>query len=91
MDGLINDIKALIDNFNAELEKHLPALEKEVDKIISEKCTDNNTIEYLLDNLLSLTMLGVGDVLYIRLVDYYKTVDSEGALFYWNQYDSQDE
>lgn len=91
MDGLINDIIALIDNFNAELEKHLPALEKEVDKIISEKCTDNNTIEYLLDNLLSLTMLGVGDVLYIRLVDYYKTVDSEGALFYWNQYDSQDE
>ena len=91
MDRLVNDIKALIDNFNAELEKHLPALEKEVDKIISEKCTDNNTIEYLLDNLLSLTMLGVGDVLYIRLVDYYKTVDSEGALFYWNQYDSQDE
>ena len=91
MDRLVNDINALIDNFNAELEKHLPALEKEVDKIISEKCTDNNTIEYLLDNLLSLTMLGVGDVLYIRLVDYYKTVDSEGALFYWNQYDSQDE
>lgn len=91
MDKLVNDIKALIDNFNAELEKHLPALEKEVDRLIGEKCTDNNTIEYLLDNLLSLTMLGVGDALYIKLVDYYKTVDSEGALFYWNQYDSQDE
>jgi len=91
MDRSVNDIKVLIDNFNVELEKHLPALEKEVDRIISEKCTDNNTIEYLLDNLFSLTILGVGDVLYIKLVDYYKTVDTEGALFYWNQYDSHDE
>ncbi|TPG42021.1 hypothetical protein [Flavobacterium pectinovorum] len=91
MDKSVNDIKALIDNFNAELEKHLPALEKEVDRIISEKCTDNSTIEFLLDNLLSLTILGVGDALYIKLVDYYKTVDTEGALFYWNRYDSQDE
>lgn len=91
MDKSVNDIKALIDNFNAELEKHLPAFEKEADRIISEKCTDNITIEFLLDSLLSLTILGVGDALYIKLVDYYKTVDPEGAIFYWNQYDSQDE
>ena len=91
MDRLVNDIKALIDDFNAALEKHLPALENEVNQIISEKCVNNNTIEHLLDSLLSLTMHGVGDALFIKLVDYYKTVDPEGALFYWNQYDDQDE
>jgi hypothetical protein len=90
MDKLVNDIKALIDNFNASLEKHLPALEKEVNQIIDEKCTNINTIEHLLDSLLSLTMHGVGDALYIKLVDYYKTVDPEGALFYWNEYDNKD-
>jgi hypothetical protein len=91
MDKLVNDIKALIDNFNASLEKHLPALEKEVNQIIDEKCTNNNTIEHLLDSLLSLTMHGIGDALYIKLVDYYKTVDPEGALFYWNEYDNKEE
>nr|WP_315200645.1 hypothetical protein [uncultured Flavobacterium sp.] len=90
MDKLVNDIKALIDNFNAALEQHLPALEKEVNQIISEKCTNNNTIEHLLDSVLSLTMHGVGDALFIKLVDYYKTVDPEGALFYWNEYDNND-
>lgn len=91
MDKLVNDIKNLIDNFNAALGQHLPALEKEVNQIISEKSTDNSTIEYLLDSLLSLTMHGVGDDLFIKLVDYYKTVDPEGALFYWNEYDSKEE
>jgi hypothetical protein len=91
MDRLVNDIKALIDDFNAALEKHLPALENEVNQIISEKCANNNTIEHLLDSLLSLTMHGVGDALFIKLVDYYKTVDPEGALFYWNEYDNKEE
>jgi hypothetical protein len=90
MDKLVNDIKALIDNFNTALEKHVPALEKEVNQIIDEKCTNNNTIEHLLDSLLSLTMHGIGDSLYIKLVDYYKTIDPEGALFYWNEYDNKD-
>lgn len=91
MDKLVKDIKTLIDNFNTALGQHLPALEKEVNQIISEKSTNNSTIEYLLDSLLSLTMHGVGDDLFIKLVDYYKTVDPEGALFYWNEYDSKEE
>jgi hypothetical protein len=91
MDKLVNDIKALIDDFNAALEKHLPALENKVNQIINEKCVNNNTIEHLLDSLLSLTMHGVGDALFIKLVDYYKTVDPEGALFYWNEYDNKEE
>jgi hypothetical protein len=91
MDKLFDDIKALIEDFNKSLEKHLPALENEVNQIVNEKCINQNTIEHLLDSLLSLTMHGVGDTLYIKLVDYYKTIDPEGALFYWNQYDKQDE
>ena len=91
MGKLIKDIKTLVDNFNAELGQHLPALEKEVNQIIDEKSTNNNTIEHLLDSLLSLSMFGVGDALFIKLVDYYKTVDPEGALFYWNEYDKKEE
>jgi hypothetical protein len=91
MDGLFNDLKSLIENFNRSLEAYLPALENDVDQLIREKCTNRNTIEYHLDTLLSLTMHGVGDKLYIRLIDYYKTIDAEGALFYWNEYDNQDE
>lgn len=91
MDNLFNDLKSLIEDFNRSLETYLPALEKDVNQLINEKCTDKNTIENHLDTLLSLTMHGVGDKLYIRLIDYYKTIDAEGALFYWNEYDHQDE
>ena len=91
MDGLFNDLKSLIENFNRSLEAYLPALENDVNQLIKEKCTNKNTIEHHLDTLLSLTMHGVGDKLYIRLIDYYKTIDAEGALFYWNEYDNQDE
>ena len=45
----------------------------------------------MLDTILSLTYFGVGDDLYIKLLEYYKTVDAEGAAFYWNEYDKKEE
>ena len=89
-DKALNDIKQIIIQFNESLKQHLPLLESEVDTLISSHATDRNAIENCLDTLLSLTMHGVADDLFIRLLEYYKTIDSEGAEFYWNEYDKDE-
>lgn len=33
----------------------------------------------------------VGKHLFVKLLEYYKTIDAEGAAFYWNEYDRDDE
>lgn len=88
---LVNDIKQIIDSFNQSLAELLPALESEIDLLISERTTDANQIEHCLDTLLSLTTHGIGDDLFIRLLEYYKTIDVDGAMFYWNEYDDKEE
>lgn len=69
----------------------LPALEAEINDLIHSGNKDKNTIENTLDTLLSLTSLGAGKELFIRLLEYYKTIDVDGASFYWNEYDIDDE
>jgi hypothetical protein len=85
-----NIIKAIRD-FQQHLEQQMPAIEAEVNAMIASETTDSNTIEHTLDNLLSLTDMGVGKDLYIRLLEYYKTIDADGAEFYWNEYDKEEE
>ncbi len=68
----------------------MPALETEVEQIITTCNTSNQIIERYLDTLLSLTMHGTGDKLFVRLLEYYKTIDPEGTMFYWNEYDKQE-
>jgi hypothetical protein len=69
------------------LKGQLPALEAEINDLIHSGNKDKNTIENTLDTLLSLTSLGAGKELFIRLLEYYKTIDVDGASFYWNEYD----
>lgn len=88
---LVDNMKELIVAFNDSLKQHLPALEQEVNSLIESRNRDETKIEYTLDVILSLTMHGVGDALYIKLLDYYKTVNSKGADFYWQEYDKVDE
>jgi hypothetical protein len=87
---LFNDIKQTIIEFQNSLKQHLPALEAEINYLIQSKNRDKNTIENTLDTLLSITDMGVGKDLFIRLLEYYKTVDAEGAMFYWNEYDKDE-
>lgn len=87
---LISEIGSIIQSFNQSLQSHLPALEKEVKLLINGKSVDAKTIEHYLDTLLSLTMHGIGDNLFVQLLDYYKTIDAKGALFYWNEYDKEE-
>lgn len=88
---LINDIVNIINDFNKQLEQHLPFLEEEVELLIANKTENTSTIENTLDTLLSLTIHGVADNLFIKLLEYYKTINPDGALYYWNKYDSDDE
>lgn len=85
-----NNIKQIIESFNQSMAIHLPTLENEVNGIIERNSKDSNEIEHCLDTLLSLTIRGVADNLFIQLLEYYKTVDEEGALFYWNEYDDKE-
>lgn len=88
---ITNDIKQIIERFNETMKLQSPLLAIEVNILITSKCTDSNTIENCLDTLLTLTAHGFADDLFIRLLEYYKTVDAEGALFYWNEYDKTEE
>ncbi len=86
----ISGISNVIQSFNAELETFLPQLKQEVDELIANKRTDVKEIEAYLDTLLSLTTFGAAEDVFVRLLDYYKTIDAEGALFYWNEFDKED-
>jgi hypothetical protein len=91
MSSLFENIKQTIREFQQHLEQQMPAIEAEVDALIISKSREANTIEHTLDSLLSLTEMGVGKDLYIRLLEYYKTIDAAGADFYWNEYDKEEE
>ncbi len=88
---LFQDIKNTIKAFQESSQQHLPALEAEVNHLIVSGNKDKNTIESILDTLLSLTDLGVGKELFIKFLVYYKTIDTEGAAFYWNEYENDEE
>ena len=88
---LFRDIKQTIEEFQNSLKLHLPAIEAELNHLILSNNQDKNTIENTLDTLLSLTDVGVGKVLFLKLLEYYKTIDAEGAAFYWNEYDKDEE
>jgi hypothetical protein len=83
------DIKQTIRDFQQHLEQQMPVIAAEVTALIANETTDSNTIEHTLDSLLSLTEMGVGEELYIRLLEYYKTIDPEGAAFYWEAFDGE--
>ncbi|MDO5663994.1 MAG: hypothetical protein Q4G63_01900 [Bacteroidia bacterium] len=89
-EGNFKDIVDAIRDFQERLKSHLPAMEAEIEQIITSQSKDANTIENYLDTLLSLTAHGVGDELFGKLLDYYKTVNSIGAKFYWEEYENME-
>lgn len=87
---VFQDIKEIIIHYQKSLLQYLPGLEHEVDQLIQLKSTDKNLIENTLDTLLSLIDMGIGKDLFIKLLEYYKTIDLDGAAFYWNEFDKDD-
>jgi hypothetical protein len=84
------DIFQIITNFNKSIENLLPLFEAEVNDLIKSGYKEQNCIEQTLDTLLSLVIMGFAENLFLRLLDYYKTIDEEAAAFYWNQYDTHE-
>jgi hypothetical protein len=91
MDKLINDIGNAIREFQKIMAAQMPALEAEVDGIIKRKSKDEKEIGYALDTLLSLQDMGIGQDLFIRLLEYYKTFDAEAAADYWRYFDEKND
>jgi hypothetical protein len=91
MEKLRNEIIEMVTAFQESLAQHLPALQQAVQAIIARKAINESEIEHLLDTLLSLTAHGMGNELFIRLLEYYKTVSTEGAEFYWKEYDQENQ
>ena len=90
-DDNLSQIRETIKTFQQTLQSHLPALESEINAIITNKEQNKNNIEYSLDVLISLTDMGVGNDLFIKLLEYYKTIDAESASFSWEEYDKKEE
>lgn len=86
-----NDIVQIVQQFNEAIKLQLPLLESQVSALIESKTNDSNAIEHCLDTLLSLTNHGFGEDLFVRLLDYYKTIDAESTMFYWNEFDKTEE
>lgn len=55
--------------------------------LINTHSQDGHRIERLLDNFLNFMLLGVGEAQFIQLLEYYKTVEQEGAADYWRYYE----
>jgi hypothetical protein len=91
MSKTYQELVTTIGAFKKDLQRHLPALQQEVNALIKRKETNIKSIEYLLDTLFSLTYMGLGDNLFIKLLEYYKTVHSENAAWYWNKYDTRED
>jgi hypothetical protein len=85
-----NIIKS-IQKFRKSIAAQLPALENEVNSIVTRKEKDSKTIEHLLDTLLSLSTAGVAEDLFIRLLNYYKTIDAGAAADYWRFFEEINE
>jgi hypothetical protein len=90
-DALVNSIGQAIQSFQASMARHLPFLEAEVNVLIAQKSKDEKAIETLLDTLVSLTTAGIAVPLFIRLLEYYKTVNAPYAADYWNIFEDMNE
>ncbi len=89
--SLPDDLIQTINQFRQSMAAHVPALQSEVNSIISRKEKDYQPIEKMLDTLLSLTTTGFCDDLFIKLLEYYKTVNSEAAADYWRFYEDMND
>ncbi|HMU47548.1 MAG TPA: hypothetical protein PKC72_14335 [Chitinophagaceae bacterium] len=87
VDKMNEELAKLIRQSIKSLKTYLPPLQKEVDNIIDQKNIDIKIIEHLLDSLSSLLYAGIGHQLYLKLLEYYKIVDKDGADFYWKLYE----
>lgn len=65
---------------------------KEVDALIGSQTRDEKAIEHMIDCLFDLAVyVGIGEKLFLRLLDYYKTVNPKAADWRWQEYEAEKE
>ena len=74
----------------SKLKPALPLLywERMVQEIIDNNCNDHSKIESNFDALTPYLSNEKISHLYIQLLEYYKNIDSEGAAYYWEIFDT---
>ncbi|MBP7477348.1 MAG: hypothetical protein KA797_02400 [Chitinophagales bacterium] len=81
------EMEALLDAFYQDIDDHLPNIGNLVDSYIDEQNIHKSEIEAALKILLKITKMGKGEGLYIRLLEYYKTINPDRAKDFWKEFD----
>ena len=89
-ESLVQKIGDQILHIRSLMEAQLPFLEGEVNRFITQQSRSTNDIEHILDTLLDYRRMDLGKDLFIRLLEYYKTVDAEAAADYWRFFEEID-
>lgn len=89
-ESLVQKIGDQILHIRSLMEAQLPFLEEEVNRFITQQSRSTNDIEHILDTLLDYRRMDLGKDLFIRLLEYYKTVDAEAATDYWRFFEEID-
>ena len=76
----------LISRAKSAAEKNLEYIREDLEEIIENHNTSERRIEPVLDRLLDIMMLGVGEEEFTRLNNYYKFINPRNARFYENCY-----
>lgn len=84
---LIKEIKPLIKQTRALTKEQAALLKKRVDLIINNVDKDTKNIEQLLDQLLDIMQLGLGEKEFWRLLNYYEQISPEKSQAYKRFYE----
>ncbi|MDR1465735.1 MAG: hypothetical protein LBJ11_10635 [Oscillospiraceae bacterium] len=91
MDDSTNTIYEMIHHLHTLLRQNLPMLEKQVNQIITNKITDSNRINRLLDDLLDFAQISEGLEVFKRLCRYaypiYPDLTASHIHYYRELYD----
>ena len=87
MDKLVKQISNSIEQLQALFQAQLPTLELAVNDLIKSNTKDEEEIYRLMDVLLDFQFVGIGEDVFLKLLEYCKTVNQEAAADYKEIYE----
>lgn len=84
--GLVSDLRKLLDPLRKEIEKIMPSIRNQIDCIIKNKINSVDMIEETLDALLSYLDMGYGKKEFKKLNNYYYNINKENSKEYDKMY-----